>query len=159
MDQTLLEPKQDIVLFHVGMKNFALSVDHVTEIIRPLQVNKLPLAPTAIEGLINVRGSIYPLVNLSKLFGLEASETNQDDERVILVNLNDTSFAFQIDCIEALMSYTPSQLQSEMDIENEQISLYSEGLIRFSEQQTAYLLELHALIDSLKKEAIHLVTT
>ena len=159
MDQTLLESNQDIVLFHVSTKIFALSIDYVTEVILPLQVNKLPLSSNVIEGLINVRGSIYPLVNLSKLFGLETSETNQDDERVILVNLNDTSFAFKIDCIEALTSYTPSQLQSDVDMEDEQVDLYTEGIIHFSEQQTAYLLELHALIDSLKEEAIHLATS
>jgi purine-binding chemotaxis protein CheW len=59
-----------LVCFRLGADIYALDIMRVREIIKPMHLVGLPEAPSFVEGVINLRGSIIPVVDLRKRFGL-----------------------------------------------------------------------------------------
>lgn len=77
---------QQLVTFELFGEIFALPILDVREIIRPTAITPVPQAPNFVEGVINLRGQIIPVVDLRKRFGI-AAETSTDDTRIIVVEL------------------------------------------------------------------------
>jgi purine-binding chemotaxis protein CheW len=77
---------QQLVTFELFGEIFALPILDVREIIRLPNITPVPQAPSFVEGVINLRGQIIPIVDLRKRFGLTAQGTN-DDTRIIVVEL------------------------------------------------------------------------
>lgn len=75
-----------LVTFELVGEIFALPILDVREIIRPTAITPVPQAPSFVEGVINLRGQIIPVVDLRKRFGINANDMN-DDTRVIVVEL------------------------------------------------------------------------
>jgi purine-binding chemotaxis protein CheW len=59
-----------LVTFQVGAEEYGLDICSITEAIRPLKITPLPRMPEFIEGVINLRGVIIPVVDLRKRFAL-----------------------------------------------------------------------------------------
>jgi len=79
------EELAQIVTFHVGLEEFGLDIGAITEAIRPLPVTPLPRMPQFVEGVINLRGIIIPVVDLRKRFGLTEIRNNPRKMRVIII--------------------------------------------------------------------------
>ena len=79
------EELAQIVTFHVGQEEFGLDIGAITEAIRPLPVTPLPRMPKFIEGVINLRGIIIPVVDLRKRFGLTEIRNNPRKMRMIII--------------------------------------------------------------------------
>ncbi len=74
-----------LVTFHVGQEEFGLDIGVITEAIRPLPVTPLPRMPRFVEGVINLRGIIIPVVDLRKRFGLTELRNNPRKMRMIII--------------------------------------------------------------------------
>ena len=59
-----------IVTFQVGTEQYGLGINSISEIVRPHRITPLPRMPEFIEGVINLRGTIIPVVDLRKRFAL-----------------------------------------------------------------------------------------
>jgi purine-binding chemotaxis protein CheW len=73
-----------IVTFPVGNEEFGLDISVITEVIRPLPITALPHMPPFIEGVINLRDRIIPLVDLRKRFGVTGSRSDSRKARMII---------------------------------------------------------------------------
>src|SRR5271168_378235 len=60
-----------LVGFHVGGEEFVIDILRVQEIIRTQQLTRVPNSPDGMEGVMNLRGKIIPVIALRKRFGLE----------------------------------------------------------------------------------------
>ncbi|MGB6979711.1 MAG: chemotaxis protein CheW, partial [Candidatus Acidiferrales bacterium] len=67
-----MEKDLQIVGFRVGRETFGLPISLVREIVRVPEITAVPNAPDYIEGVINLRGRIIPVVDLRKRFGEKA---------------------------------------------------------------------------------------
>ena len=76
---------RQFVIFSIAGESFAVALAAVREIIRVPAIVKLPLAPAALEGLANLRGSVLPVVNTRRLFGL-AERAHDDATRVVILD-------------------------------------------------------------------------
>lgn len=75
-----------LVSFMVGDEEFAIPILSVQEINRMMQITRVPQSPPFVEGVINLRGKIIPVMDLRKRFGLSALE-NSSDSRIIVVEV------------------------------------------------------------------------
>jgi purine-binding chemotaxis protein CheW len=96
--------------FRLGDEDYAVAITKIQEIILMKPITRLPQAPDAIEGLINLRGSVIPVVNLRRRFGLPAR--NFDDEtRTIVVNTHEKTVGCIVDEVTQVMRVTADQVQ------------------------------------------------
>jgi purine-binding chemotaxis protein CheW len=78
------EAMTQIVTFQVGREEFGLDIGVITEALRPLRITPLPHMPRFIEGVINLRGMIIPVVDLRKRFGLADIQSDPRKSRMII---------------------------------------------------------------------------
>ncbi|HDT14926.1 MAG TPA: chemotaxis protein CheW [Firmicutes bacterium] len=78
--------EKKIVVFFLQNEEFAFDIMKVVEIIRHKSITNVPTAPAFIEGVINLRGRIIPVIDLRKRFKLADAE-REKDSRVIIVEL------------------------------------------------------------------------
>jgi two-component system, chemotaxis family, chemotaxis protein CheV len=74
---------QEIIEFGVANSKFGISVIKVREIINPLPVVAIPNSHTSIEGIIEIRGEIMPVVNIAKVLGYPESTQPQMDKYIV----------------------------------------------------------------------------
>ena len=76
-----------IVGFSLKNENFAFDIMRVIEIIRLKKITEVPTAPDFIEGVINLRGKIIPIIDLRKRFSLD-TENRDKNYRIIIIELD-----------------------------------------------------------------------
>lgn len=81
-----MERELQIVGFRIGRETFGLPISSVREIIRVPEITSVPNAPEYIEGVINLRGRIIPVVDLRKRLGVKLAGPNKEN-RVVVVEL------------------------------------------------------------------------
>lgn len=79
-----LEEQIQIVVFRIGAEEYGLDLGAITEVIRPLKVTPLPKMPDFIEGVINLRGAIIPVVDMRKRFDVAVRKDNPRKMRMII---------------------------------------------------------------------------
>lgn len=91
-----------LVSFEVGEEEYAVPILSVQEINRMMQITKVPQSPSFVEGVINLRGKIIPVIDLRKRFGLTKLE-NSDDVRIIVVDIASRVIGFTVDRVNEVL--------------------------------------------------------
>jgi purine-binding chemotaxis protein CheW len=86
----------DVIIFEVGICRYGLPVTDVRELVRAPSIVPLPKAPAIIEGIINVRGSVMPVLDIRKRFGL-ASKASHPADHMIVAHAGPRLVALRID--------------------------------------------------------------
>lgn len=87
-----------LVTFHLMDEEFGIPILDVREIIRMPEITPVPQAPNFVEGVINLRGQILPVVDLRKRFGLAPSDQS-DSTRVIVVEIGSSALGLIVDAV------------------------------------------------------------
>ena len=80
----IMAAEQQLVVFELGGQQYGLPVLQTQEIMRMVKVNPVPSAGECIEGVINLRGQVIPVVNLSRRLSLP-KKIQDGDARIIVV--------------------------------------------------------------------------
>ncbi len=92
----------EILIFGVGSECFGINVAKVREIIKMPQINKPPQTSPMIEGVINLREQIIPVINLRKALGYPQKE-NEASDRVIISEYHQQWFGFIADYVDTIV--------------------------------------------------------
>ncbi len=91
-----------LVSFHVGGEEFGLDILRVQEIIRVQQLTRVPNSPAFVEGVINLRGKVIPVISLRQVFGLD--EVEQDKQtRIVVIEVKGTVVGFMVDSVSEVL--------------------------------------------------------
>ena len=93
-----------LVSFEIGSEEYAIPILAVQEINRVMPITRVPNAPESVEGVINLRGRIIPVVDLRKKFGMEDT-TDSADTRIIVVEVGDAGrvLGFMVDRVNQVL--------------------------------------------------------
>mgnify|MGYP003115088648 CR=1 FL=1 len=91
-----------LVTFEVGSEEFAIPILSVQEINRMMEITRVPQSPRFVEGVINLRGKIIPVVDLRQRFGMERAERNGDN-RIIVVEVSGRVIGFTVDRVNEVL--------------------------------------------------------
>jgi len=116
------------VTFAVAGEMFAVPIAPVQEIIRMPDVACLPLAPSALDGLANLRGRVLPIVNLRRLFG-SAPRANDDATRVLVIHIGQP-LGFVVDRVASVVTIEPGEIESADAIQSIVAADYLKGVIK-----------------------------
>ena len=79
------------------------------------QTTSLPHSPDYVRGVINLRGSVLPVIDLAVRLGLPASEP-EDRNVIIVVDVDSRSMGLRVDAVSDILMLTPDQLQPPPDV-------------------------------------------
>lgn len=91
-----------LVTFGVGDEEFAVPILSVQEINRMMEITRVPQSPPFVEGVINLRGKIIPVVDLREKFGMEKTEQTKD-HRIIVVEVRNRVIGFTVDRVSEVL--------------------------------------------------------
>ncbi|MBQ3059765.1 MAG: purine-binding chemotaxis protein CheW [Desulfovibrio sp.] len=113
MDPT--QKKQDdellqLVTFSIGEEEFGVNILKVQEIIRTMEITKVPRAPEFVEGVINLRGKVIPIIDLRRRFGL-APKVHDKNTRIIVIEINNIIVGFVVDAVSEVLRIPASTVE------------------------------------------------
>lgn len=91
-----------LVTFRLGNEEFSLDILKVQEIIRHMDLTRVPKAPDFVEGVINLRGRVIPVLDLRKRFGLPADERT-NETRIIVVEVDNNTVGLKVDAVSEVL--------------------------------------------------------
>ena len=127
-----------------------MRVKEVTEFV---EVTKVPNTPHFVEGIINLRGEITPIINLKKRFS-KPEETANIAHRVLVLNLEDKLVGFMVDDASQVITMDDSQIQETPAIIAGEDKKYIEGIGKLEERMVIILDLVQVLNETEKKELL-----
>jgi purine-binding chemotaxis protein CheW len=114
------------MVFWLGNEEYGIGIDDIKEIdrLKEIIINKIPKVPSFIEGIINLRGDVVPVINLRKKFGM-ADDVSSKDRRIIVVDIQSKVVGLLVDRISGAASLKEEEIFTappEWDNSNEYIS-------------------------------------
>lgn len=105
----------EIVEFEVGSNKFGINVIKVKEILQPLPVTVIPLAHPHIEGIVQLRGEILPVVNMGKVLGTELS-SSMEEQKFIVAEFNQQRVVFHVDNVSLIHRISWNQIEKPSEM-------------------------------------------
>ncbi len=87
-----------LVTFGIGEETFGIEILKVQEIIRMVEMTHVPNTPAFVEGVINLRGRIIPVIDLRLRLGFQARE-HDTKTRIIVIEINQVTAGFVVDAV------------------------------------------------------------
>ncbi|MFA6193099.1 MAG: chemotaxis protein CheW [Sulfurimonas sp.] len=95
--------------FFVQDEQYGIEISHINEIIAMMKITHVPRTPSFVEGVVNLRGSIIPIVDIRGKFGLEKKE--HDMNTAIIINeVSGVNIGFIVDRVEDVLTFADKDL-------------------------------------------------
>lgn len=98
------------VAFNLGKEEYAVDILAVQEIIRWYPITRVPKAPSFVKGVINLRGTVIPVIDSHLRFGLPPVEYT-DASRIIVFKWDDSLVGMTIDNVTEVLKLAPQQIE------------------------------------------------
>jgi len=103
-------PEVQMVVFRLEKEEFAVDIHQVREVLKMAQVTPLPRSAYFIEGVINLRGEVIPVVDLRKRFDLQVGERSEQT-RIIIVEIKDSKVGLIVDSVTEVLRLPSTSIQ------------------------------------------------
>ena len=101
--------KERYLTFFLGEEQYGIAIDKIKEIIAMMDVTNVPNTPSYMRGVINLRGSIIPIVDTRLRFGMQHRDEDMHTA-IIIVEVDKVNIGFIVDRVEEVSSIDPSNL-------------------------------------------------
>lgn len=105
------EEEIQVVAFQLGKEEYAVDILNVQEIKRLLNITRIPRADQHIEGVVNLRGNIIPVINLHTKFNLEPFG-DEDDKRIIVFQFDDVRASIIVDEVSEVLRINTEDIEA-----------------------------------------------
>lgn len=143
------------VVFRLGTEEYGIPITQIKEINRLTAATKVPRSPAFIEGIINLRGQIIPIVDLKKRFDIDLTEYTAD-ARIIVIQVNASTFGVQVDSVSEVLRINSSDIEPAPNIVAGIDSRYITGVAKVGER-LLIMLDLDKLLTDEEKTQLHTV--
>jgi purine-binding chemotaxis protein CheW len=125
--------EEQLVTFGLGSEEFGVDIMCVQEIIRIPPITRVPKAPDYIEGVINLRGNVIPVVSLRKRFGMGAVEES-DLSRIIVLQIQNKVFGIRVDAVTEVLRLDTDSIEPPPPVALGMDSHYIRGVGKIGER-------------------------
>lgn len=153
---TAREPQQkdqrQFVSFVVAGEEFGVNILTVQEIIRPMAITRVPHAPDFVEGIINLRGRIVPIIDLRKRFGFPPREKNQNT-RIVVLEMGEQVVGFVTDAVREVLHVDASTIEPAPELAVGIDAHYLRGVAKLKDR-LLILLDLEGVLSEAETRAL-----
>ena len=135
-------------MFRLAKEEFGVPIESVQEIVRvPDELTHVPKAPAFVEGVINLRGVVLPVIDQRLRLGLTASERN-DRQRIMVFLFDGVRTGFIVDSVTEVLKIPKSAIESAPHLSGEQSRLIARVANLEQQKRLIQLIEPSMLIES-----------
>ena len=129
-EKVAVEEKQ-LVVFNLGEEAYAVDITMVREIIQLQAITRVPGTPPSVEGVINLRGSIIPIVDLRKRFQLSKIERDKDT-RIVVVNCKGQDVGVIVDSVAQVLRIPVDSIEPASSVFSGEHLEHLMGIVKLS---------------------------
>lgn len=133
-----------VVAFRVGVELYGFDIAGVQEIDRIQPITKVPQSLSFVEGVIHVRGTIIPIVDLARRFGLEPIAADRQT-RIIIASLHGQSVGFIVSAVTEVVSLPVKSIGPAPPLTFDRTRKFISGMARVGEALISILSIDHLL--------------
>ena len=141
-----------LVTFRVEGEEFGVDILRVQEIIRSMEVTRVPKAPDFVEGVINLRGKVIPIIDLRKRFGI-GQKAHDRDTRIIVMEISSAVVGFVVDSVSEVLRLPAETVEPTPSVVASIDSDYISGVGKLDDR-LLILLELDRLLGAEEHEML-----
>ena len=143
--------RQELLSFHVGLQEYSIDIISVREIRSWTEATPLPHAPPYVRGVINLRGTVLPIIDLAKRLAIPAGEKT-DRNVIVVVQCGDNTVGLLVDAVSDIFTVSDSELQAPPDMSSDG-SLKCVRALTIYEDRMLRVLDLAAVLPQPDSEA------
>ncbi len=133
-----------LVSFKIASEEYGIDILKVQEINRMPEITKVPQAPHFVDGVINLRGKVIPIINTRRKFNLEEKD-NDKDTRIVVVDINGEVIGLVVDSVNEVLRIPHSIVEPPPSVTVDSGADYITGVARL-EDRLLILLDLARLV-------------
>jgi purine-binding chemotaxis protein CheW len=141
-----------LVTFKVAEEEFGVDILKVQEIIRMLEITKVPKAPPFVEGVINLRGKVIPIIDLRQRFGKQ-SKPRDHNTRIIVFEIRNMIVGFVVDSVSEVLRIKTDTVEQAPPVVAGVESEYIKGIGKL-DNRLLILLDLNKLLSSHEEQLL-----
>ncbi len=133
-DNAFLDVNQrQFVAFRLGKTEFAVPIEQVWRIVSLTDITRVPRVPSFIEGIINLRGEIIPVIDLRKRLGLEVGERT-DESRIVVVQTEGHRVGMIVDTITEIVRLPEDTIEPPPDMIADISGVFLTGMTTYNDR-------------------------
>ena len=142
------DDEEQFVVFRLSNEEYGVSIEAVQEIVRvPDQLAKVPRTPDFIEGVVNLRGTVLPVIDQRRRFGLPECERN-DRQRIMVFTIRGVRTGFIVDSVSEVMRIPRSTIGPAPNLSEEQQRIIQRVANLEKVKRMILLLDVSQLLES-----------
>ncbi len=141
-----------LVSFVVESEEFGVDILKVQEIIRTVEITRVPKSPEFVEGVINLRGKIVPVIDLRRRFGI-GKRDRDNESRIIVVELTEKVVGFLVDKVKEVIRVEKSIIEPPPELTTSISSNYITGVAKLQDR-LLILLDLEKVLSGDEQERL-----
>lgn len=146
--------EKQLVVFDLADETYGVDIGSVREIIRIQEITKVPRTPDYVEGVINLRGKVIPVIDLRKKFGFQKAEVTKDT-RIVVVDINGADIGVVVDAVTEVLRLSSDAVEPPTGVITTAESDYLLGIAKL-ESRLIILLDLQKALLNIDVQADHI---
>ncbi|MCK6206222.1 MULTISPECIES: chemotaxis protein CheW [Bacillaceae] len=134
-----------LIIFQLKDKEYAIQVNQVRSIEKVQHITRVPGTPEFVNGVINLRGVVTPVIDLRSRFGLQP-ESYSDNTRVIIAGINDLEVGLIVDGANDVIDVNPEIIEPPPSVVGSIDIEYISGVIKV-EKRLLILIDLEKILE------------
>lgn len=123
--EEIMEEEEQFVIFNLDEQEYAVPIESVQEIVRvPEELTHVPKTPDFVEGVINLRGNVLPVIDLRKRFDIQEKQRDEH-QRIMVFVIDNVSVGFIVDSVSEVLKIPKSAIQKSPELSPEQAKLFN----------------------------------
>ena len=118
-----------LIVFKLGREEYGLDILKVQEIKRLMSITRVPSTPSFIKGVINLRGSVLPVIDLRTRLGLPENPLT-DAARIVVVLINDNIVGFIVDEVVEVTTMSKGNIEAATSLSSGISADYFSGIAK-----------------------------
>lgn len=145
---------EQFIVFRLGDQEYGLPIASVDEIARlPERLTRMPKAPSFVDGVMNLRGAVVPVVDLRKRFGI-ASKRTAAGERILVLSLGSGKTGFVVDAVSEVARIPEGAIGASPAVSAEQMRLIGRIANLDAQDRMILLVDPGNLLDRIEADVL-----
>jgi len=133
MTENIAVTEKQLVVFDLAGEHYGVDISTVREIIQMQTVTRVPGSTSFVEGMINLRGIVIPVVDLRKRFGLDSAEHNKDT-RIMVMHCNGQDIGMIVDSVTEVLRIQSDSIEPPSSVVTSSDSEYLLGTAKLTDR-------------------------
>jgi purine-binding chemotaxis protein CheW len=125
--------EHQVVVFDLGQEHYGVDIAAVESIVKLQPITYVPRAPAFVEGVTNLRGTVLPVIDLRKRFGL-LHEDGTRETRIVVVDIGGVKVGMVVDAVSEVLSISDEAIEPPSPIVTTIDSAFIRGIAKLEER-------------------------